>query len=416
MENRAKIIEQDIKTYYKKAYPSKRGMRMYLKGKYLSIKSVDYMKELTIRDIDSLIDKFYSTWIGDVYKEIPTIKRFSKFRETEVDRMHQMDLMTMPSNNQSSDGTEKGVGISYTLSYIDVASRRAAAVKIDDKRPSTIVAALKQIYYVGDMSLNLYGRPRFQNVKDKMHMPKILQTDGGGEFCNALVDKYLSDNNIRHIVATTSNQQAIVERFNQTLAKPLFRYMDQMEEESGKKAFRFTDWEPILKDVMQAYNSSHHTGIRTSPDTVYFQRPLKHVESEVYVDVDILPIGTSVRIPRNSMNMKKRATDSVWSPEVYMISGSVKKSVSDPMKYKIMSEDWDDVIETSYYREELLPVSDTTTLQGYDLGPSVVRVDEEDDKHAKVKPIDDINDEDYVDPKIGSKSVSARTRSARRKK
>ena len=202
-----------------------------------------------------------------------------------------------------------------------------------------------------------------------MRKPQIIQTDGGGEFVNETVDNYLKENGIVHVVAATSNHQAIVERFNSTIVKPLFRYLTEVEESTGVENAGYNNWYDKLDDVVRAYNTRYHSGIKMKPNEVYhgLVKLEEPKDEEVIIDVDILSIGTTVRIPRMTTDFKVRATDSLWSPEAYIVSGSIKKSAYDPLKYKLMDSKLR-TLEQTFYREELNVVNDATKLIGYSHG------------------------------------------------
>jgi len=348
-------LTEHINELYHKSYPSKRQMTLLLE-------SEGYNKD----DIKDMIDKYYdNNWFGDIYKvRRKKIKHFSHFSETIVDRQHQMDLMEMPMDSRHK--------WTYLLDYIDVASRKGVCVGVTNKLPSSIVKALKKIFDTSPTGLGEHA----------MNRPKILQTDGGGEF-KGVVDTYLEEQGIEHRATIQKNHQAIVERFNQTIAKPLFRYMDSMEHNGAERRedYRFNRWSDILDNVIDEYNNRYHHGIKAVPNVIYDQGFIEpKVDSkaeyeqsddveidthEIDEEEEILPNGTEVRKIIDRPNTQHvRATDPRWSANVYMVMSKHRKSESDPYKYRLMNKDMK-IVNDSYYRDELMVVNDGTDVKGY---------------------------------------------------
>ena len=294
----------------------------------------------------NLVNEYYNKWFGDIYKRRgQRPRRFSRFTERVIDRQHQMDLMEMPMDSRRK--------WTYLLTYIDVASRKGTAVGITNKTTASVLKALKKIY---------------ENEDDAVHhlrLPQILQTDGGNEF-KGVVDEYLTTIGIEHLVTLEKNHQAIVERFNQTLARPIFRYMDYVEVESGKEGYRFNRWSDVLDNVIEMYNNRVHTTIRAEPARVYsgeVELPPEEVKLPPTDHEELMITGALVRVLIDSSVARiRRATDPIWSREVYMIASSHKKD--DVVKYRLLDKDLKHVPK-SYYREELLEVDDSKKLSGY---------------------------------------------------
>jgi len=329
-------LTKHIDELYHKSFPSKRQMR-------IALASEGYQGG----NVKDAINDYYDKWIEDVYK-VPRRhrRRFSKFSETIVDRQHQMDLMEMPMDSRHK--------WTYLLDYIDVASRKGVCVGITNKTVNTVLKALKKIYESPEDSII------------HMRRPEILQTDDGGEFKGAL-NEYLASQGIDHRVTLQKNHQAIVERFNQTIAKPLFRYMDYMEAAASKdEAYKFNRWSDILDDVIVDYNNRYHSGIKSTPNSVYnYEVVLEPTVEAKPPTEEVLDNGTLVRLIIDRPNTEHvRATDPRWSRRVFMVCGKSRKSESDPYKYRVMDTEME-VQDASYYRDEMLVVSDSTTVGGY---------------------------------------------------
>ena len=250
-------IDAVIDDIYKKTYPSKAQM--------LSILSSMFGED----EYTERVNAYYDKWFGDIYKAPRRrLKRYVRFNEIVVDRQHQMDLMEMPKESLHK--------WTYLLTYIDVASRRATAVGITSKSAASVLKALKKVH-------------------EDMRLPEMLQTDGGNEF-KGVVDSYLDSIGVRHVSTLQKNHQAIVERFNQTLARPLFRYMDYTEVNSGKEGYRFNRWGDILDDVLKQYNNRYHGGLKHVPEEVYSGKVKLVAQAHDAIDEVVLPACTLVRV------------------------------------------------------------------------------------------------------------------------
>ncbi|GBC46967.2 hypothetical protein RIR_jg37684.t1 [Rhizophagus irregularis DAOM 181602=DAOM 197198] len=58
--------------------------------------------------------------------------------------------------------------------------------------------------------------------------PRVLQVDGGSEFKDEVI-RLMDEKGVRIRVGTTHKSQAIVERYNRTLAERLFKIQDAKE-------------------------------------------------------------------------------------------------------------------------------------------------------------------------------------------
>ena len=117
---------------------------------------------------------------------------------------HQADLLFLPG-----DRLPRGQKVfKYTLTVVDVASRYKEAESLTSK-DSAKVLVISLIYKRGPLQLH-----------------KLLHVDHGRRFMGS-VSKLLAKHHVslRHGIAGAEGshrEQAIVERFNRTLAEPLF--------------------------------------------------------------------------------------------------------------------------------------------------------------------------------------------------
>ena len=158
--------------------------------------------------------------------------------KTEIDvpvpnKVHQADLLYLPHDRPPpSRKTFK-----YALTVVDVASRFKEAEPLTTKEAKEVAAALERIYN---------GSP--------LKWPKLLQVDPGREFMGA-VNQLLSKHNVevRRGRVDIHRDQAIVERFNRTLAERLFghQYGVEMRLPDDKRS---TEWVARLPAVISALN------------------------------------------------------------------------------------------------------------------------------------------------------------------
>ena len=121
---------------------------------------------------------------------------------------------------------------------VDVASRYKEAEPLTTKEAKEAAAALERIYSRGPLK-----------------WPKLLQVDPGREFMGA-VNQLLSKHNVevRRGCVDIHRDQAIVERFNRTLAERLFGHQYGVEM-SLPEDQRSTAWVKRLPQVVAALNN-----------------------------------------------------------------------------------------------------------------------------------------------------------------
>ena len=101
----------------------------------------------------------------------------------------------------------------YTLTVVDAASRYKDAEPLTTKEANEVARALKRIYKRGSL-----------------RWPKLLQVDPRREFMGAVNQLLLKYNvEVRRSRVDIHRDQAIVQRFNRTLAERLFGYQYGVE-------------------------------------------------------------------------------------------------------------------------------------------------------------------------------------------
>jgi hypothetical protein len=148
--------------------------------------------------------------------------------------LHQCDLLML------SHDKYKGKTYKYCLTLIDVASRYKQCYPLISKNSSEVAQAFKKIYESKDNYL-IY--------------PRLLQCDQGREFMGE-TSKLMRKHNvkIRLVGAYSHRKLALVERFNQTLAKMLYKI--QYSVESIKPGSpQVMAWVRYLPDVINYLNN-----------------------------------------------------------------------------------------------------------------------------------------------------------------
>ena len=185
----------------------------------------------------------------------------------------------------------------------------------------------------------------------------MLQVDPGREFMGAVTKEMEKHKTyIRRGRAEIHRDQAIVERFNLTLAERLFRhqYAVEMRLPEGQRS---TAWvERLNNEVtsligMKPAVAIKERAVHARPSTPYF-RPVGEREK-------LLPSLVHVRYlyqPGELEGGKKRATDPIWSLNVLSIERSFTKP-EQPVLYYLR-----DGPKRGFVREELLVVPPNTQL------------------------------------------------------
>ena len=252
--------------------------------------------------------------------------------------IHQADLLFLPHDKLGRKTYR------YALVVIDVATRYKDAEALTSKDSQEVAKAFESIY------------------KRKLWWPKTLIVDPGKEFMGNLT-KLMSSHNVKIQRSEAGNHraQAFVERANRTLGERLFshQYAQEMVSEGRSRV-----WVKRLPAVMKALNSQVIRITGKEPDKalglkevdikqVNYKRPVGLKEKR-------LPSGVQVRYllspGEDEGGERRRATDPIWSIEVYNIN-RVVISPDQPVLYYLL-----DGPKRSFVRKELQVVLTDTEL------------------------------------------------------
>ena len=171
--------------------------------------------------------------LWQIYLPAPRYIPCPKFDVTTPNSVHQADLLFLPH-----DKLPRGRKIyKYALTVVDIASRYKGAEPLTSKDSAEVAKAFQSIYR-----------------RSPLTWPQMLQVDPGREFMGA-VSKEMENHKtyIRRGRTEIHRDQAIVERFNRTLAERLFghQYAVEMLLPEGQRS---TAWVKRLPDVAKALN------------------------------------------------------------------------------------------------------------------------------------------------------------------
>ena len=257
---------------------------------------------------------------------------------SRVNEIHQADLLFLPHDKVGRKTFR------YALVVIDVASRYKDAEALTSKESQEVVKAFEKIY------------------SRKLRWPKRIMVDPGKEFMGH-VTKLMSSYNVKIQRSEAGNHraQAFVERANRTLGERLFSHQYAQEMLSDERS---RVWVKRLPAVMKALNSEVIKITGKEPDKAL---GLKEVDIKPYsykrpvgLKEKRLPSGVQVRYlfspGEDEGGERRRATDPIWSLEVYNIT-RVVISAEQPVLYYLL-----DGPKRSFVREELQVVPSDTEL------------------------------------------------------
>ena len=234
----------------------------------------------------------------------------------------------------------------YALTVVDIASRYKEAEPLTSKDSNEVSKAFQTIY-----------------KRSPLTWPQMLQVDPGREFMGGVTKEMEKHKTyIRRGRTEIHRDQAIVERFNRTLAERLFGHQYAVEMTSEGK--RSTEWVKRLPDVVNALNNevTRLTGKRPAAaikEKSVVAKPSTPYSRPVGVNEKKLPPLIHVRYlyqPGELEGGTKRATDPIWSLKVYQVVKNMTKP-NEPVVYYLS-----DGPKRGFVREELLVVPPNTQL------------------------------------------------------
>ena len=144
--------------------------------------------------------------------------------------------------------SRKNEGIKYLLCTMDLYSKYAFVIPLKDKKGICIVNTFIKI--IKQSNRRAKGTSA-QHVK-----PNKIWVDQGGEFHNNVFKKWLSDNDMIMYSTYNEGKSVVAERFIRTLKYELYKHMTA----TGKNVYY-----DVLDDVVNKYNNTKHSTIKTKP-------------------------------------------------------------------------------------------------------------------------------------------------------
>ena len=277
--------------------------------------------------------------LWQIYLPPPKVIRRPHWNVDRPNEIHQADLLFLPHDRVGRKTYR------YALVVIDVASRYKDAEALTSKESQEVAKAFERIY-----------------SRKKLRWPKTLLVDPGKEFMG-YVTKLMERKGVKIQRSEAGNHraQAFVERANRTLGERLFSHQYAQEMISDERS---RVWVKRLPAVMKALNSEVIRITGKEPDKAISQREvdIKQVNYKrpVGLKEKRLPSGVQVRYllspGEDEGGEKRRATDPIWSIEVYNITRVVISS-NQPVLYYLL-----DGPKRSFVREELQVVPSDTEL------------------------------------------------------
>ncbi|KAL9952767.1 hypothetical protein ACROYT_G040067 [Oculina patagonica] len=281
--------------------------------------------------------------LWQIYLPAPRYVPRPKFDVSSPNAVYQADLLFLPH-----DKLPRGRKVyKYALTVVDVASRFKEAEPLTSKDSTEVAKGFQTIYR-----------------RSALKWPQMLQVDPGREFMGAVTKEMENHKTyIRRGRVNIHRDQAIVERFNQTLAGRLFGYQYgvEMNLPSGQRS---TAWVKRLPEVVAALNNEVTSLTGKKPAAAIKEKAVSSKPSSKYTR----PVGKKEKKLPSLVNVRflyqpgeleggvKRATDPIWSLKVYSIERSVTKP-NQPVLYYLH-----DGPKRGFVREELLVIPPNTQL------------------------------------------------------
>ncbi len=226
----------------------------------------------------------------------PVVSRYPmrKIYVDGLDNTWAIDLVDM------SEWAASNSGFKWMLNIVDVFSRYAWSVPMQNKTAPIVLEALKSVVKSG-------------------RKPKKIWWDQGGEFVNVKMNAYLKKEDIVGYHTYGTYGSVMVERFNRTLKGRMWR---RFTEENTRR------WVDMLPQLLQEYNNSKHRSIKMTPTEASNPKrekallTLQYKDAHEHLDPPTTPpkfaLGDWVRISREKGHFEKGYLPN-WSREIFKV-------------------------------------------------------------------------------------------------
>ena len=258
-------------------------------------------------------------------------KRFPrpKVIVSSKDQMWDCDCLSMKYH------TDDNKGFGYILVCIDVFTRFLFTKPLEALKGINVENAYKEIFITNEK-------------------PMTIRTDHGTEFVNKNMKKFFLTNQIKHYLTNNEIKTSHGERVIQTLRMRIARLF---------RAQNSFNWIDHLQQLTDAYNSSIHSALNSSPSEAMcatekselwhwqYKRNDKTTKTGPNLPFQ-LQVGDRVRMSFLKQSFH-RAYDHQWSKMIYTVTR--RRMDQGFQKYQVKS--WDnEEITGEYYKEELQKV------------------------------------------------------------
>ena len=311
-------------------------------GYWKGISAIKKLAEAAKVPEDAAKQWLYKQAVWQIY--LPALRYVPrpKFDVAAPNSVHQADLLFLPHDKPPRSRKI----YKYALTVVDIASRYKEAEPLNSKDSGEVAKAFQSIYRRGPLA-----------------WPQMLQVDPGREFMGAVTKEMEKHKTyIRRGRTEIHRDQAIVERFNRTLAERLFghQYAVEMLLPESKQS---TEWVKRLPDVVSALYNEVTSLIGKKPAVAIKEKSFSSLPKKYNRPVGLaekkLPPLVNVRYlyqPGELEGGIKRATDPIWSLKVHQVVENRTKPNS-PVVYYLS-----DGPKRGFVREELLVVPPNTQL------------------------------------------------------
>ena len=193
--------------------------------------------QLTLKEVKEFVKKQYTSQVN---APIRKQKQFNSIIAFHPKECYQMDMMIYDRYAYHN--------YKYILVVVDVYSRYAQARALTSREMPKVMKHIK-------------------DIMDEMGIPENINCDN--EFNNNEFNKYAQDNKITMHYSQPEQlyKNAIVERLNYTISNRLMKWR------TGSGRY---DWNKVLPEIMDNYNTDYHSTIKTTPYDVFFGNDVNH--------------------------------------------------------------------------------------------------------------------------------------------
>jgi hypothetical protein len=254
---------------------------------------------------------------NELHKQRKKVSEFRKVLSNHKNQYWAIDLIEMQEYSKVNKG------YNYILVCVDIYTRFCWVEPIKTKTGKETSNTLQKI-------INKASDP-----------PEKFYCDSGTEFYNKDVDELRLKYNIGIYSTYGKSHSSIVERFNKTLKNTMYKIFT----ENGDRV-----WYNILNDIVDKYNNTKHSTIKTTPSNAY-NNNIQLYMNEIDDRKETTPkfkLNDRVRVAYNKEVFQK-GYHVGWSHQIYLISEVLPTK---PTTYKIKDERGDEY-KGSFYSEEL---------------------------------------------------------------